>query len=133
MNTIMSVILIGSFYVTSYRSVPSQTDNTPFYTSTGERVSKDGLAISQDLLCGACKKLHKRCLHPEYKGKLHYDDWIYVENIGIKRINDVMNPRHKKRMDVWVASYKQEAMFHKKYKSTNLKVYKIKEKLSEKK
>lgn len=125
MNTILSVILIGNFYVTSYRSVPSQTDNSPFHTSTGERVTKDGIAISQDLICGVCKKLHKRCNHPEVKGRFHYDDWVYIEDVGLKRINDLMNPRHKNRMDVWVSSLKQEQEFHKRFKSVNLKVYKI--------
>lgn len=127
MKTIISVILIGNLYVTSYRSVPNQTDNTPFHTSTGEKVTKDGVAVSQDLLCGACRKLHRRCLHPEYTKKLHYDDWIYVDRVGFKRINDAMNKRHKNRLDIWVDSLKEEQKFHNQFKHTNLTVYKLKE------
>jgi hypothetical protein len=127
MSKIIELILLGSFYVTSYQSVPGQTDKSPLYTSTGERAGSDGVAISQDLICGACRRLHRRCKHPEYPYRLHYGDWLYVENVGYKRINDVMNRRFKRRMDVWVASWKQEHAFHLRFCNTNLTVYKLKE------
>jgi len=126
MTTSATILLIGSLIVTSYRSVKNQTDNTPFYTSTGEHVSSSGVAISQDMLCNTCLKLHKRCKHPN-NDRLHYGDFILIEDIGIKRINDVMNKRYKKRFDVWVSSLKEEHEFWKRYKNIKLRVYRIKE------
>lgn len=141
-------VLIGNLLVTTYRSTPSQTDNTPFITSIGERTSISGVAISQDLLCGACRKLHKRCKHPENdfsKGKqiLHYGDTLYVEGTGMRIINDVMGKyqhyhiptKHgikviqtKQLMwtDVWVGSYKEEHQFHKANGIKKHQVWKVK-------
>ena len=126
MNIIFHGLFIGSLIVTSYRSVPSQTDQTPYHTSTNERVSPDGVAISRDLLCGACRKAHKRCGHPEYRKKLHYGDWVYIEEVGFKRVFDCMNKRHKNRADVWVRSFKDEKAFHKKFGHKKLKVWVLK-------
>ncbi len=70
-----------------------EADSTPFRTSTGERVRAGGCAISRDQLCGACRRLHRRCLHPEYDKKLHYGDWLYIEKYGFRQIFDVMGER----------------------------------------
>lgn len=125
MNLVLVMTIVGNLTVTSYRSVPNQTDSTPFNTSTGEKVSPDGAAISQDLICNACKKLHKRCKHPENPTKLHYQDWVYIESVGLKRINDLMHQRLTNRMDVWVSSYPKEKQFDKKYRNRKLKVWKL--------
>lgn len=126
MKTQLILILIGHLQVTSYRSVPAQTDSTPFHTSTGEKVSPDGVAVAQNLLCGACRKLHRRCKEPSYTKKLHYGDWLWVEDVGPKRVNDVMHKRLRDRIDVWVATKKQEQAFDRKYKRLKLNVFKIK-------
>ena len=131
MNLVFVAVLIGELTVTSYRSIPAQTDSTPFHTSTGE---PGGAAVSRDLLCGACRKLHKRCRHPEYAKKLHYGDWLYVDGYGFRFINDVMGKtsttkvngrRHKRiitnQIDIWVSSYKEEKIVG----FSKLKVYKI--------
>lgn len=126
----MTVILVGNLTVTSYQSIPAQTDSTPFHTSTGERVRPGGAAISQDLLCGACRKLHQRCDHPTYPNKIHYGDLLYVQPVGFVIVNDCMGKfkrfkiktklglrsRFKKQetwIDIWVPSYKDERTFHK--------------------
>lgn len=121
MNLVLVAILIGELTVTSYRSVPQQTDSTPYHTSTGAHVEPGGVAISRDLLCGACRKLHKRCAHPEYTKKIHYGDWLFVEGYGFRFVNDCMSDtsdirvkgKRKKRLisnqiDIWVRSYKEE-------------------------
>lgn len=111
--------LVGNLTVTSYRSVPEQTDDSPYNTSTGESVHNGGVAISRDLLCGACRKLHHRCKHPEYNKKLHYGDWLYVPGNGFYRVNDVMGATKydrgtkrrctiKQAVDLWVPTYKDE-------------------------
>lgn len=120
MNELIIVgLFLGNLTITSYRSIPQQTDSTPFHTSTGEIVRKGGAAISRDLLCVACKKLRKRCAHPEVIGKVHYGDYVLVKNHGIFKINDCMgltkyDKKTKRRypinmaVDIWVATYKEE-------------------------
>lgn len=92
--------------VTSYRSVHSQTDSSPHFTSTGERVHKGGVALSRNLL--------KR-----WGGPADYGDYVLIEGMGIYRINDCMNDTkwdkvNKKRIpivnsiDIWVSSYEEE-------------------------
>lgn len=120
MNSIILIsLLVGNLTVTSYRSVHQQTDATPYHTSTNEVVRKGGVAVSRDLLCGACRKLHKRCAHPEVTGKVHYGDYLLVDGHGILKVNDVMgatkyDKKTKRRypitnaIDIWVSSYKEE-------------------------
>ena len=105
--------------ITAYRSVPNQTDSSPNFTSIGERTHKGGVAISRDLLCKACMKLHKRCARPDNPSKVHYGDYISIDHLGIYQVNDVMGATqydrvHHKRVpirrhfDIWVASLKEE-------------------------
>lgn len=132
MKVILIAAFIGNLTTTSYRSVPDQTDSSPFHTSTGQRVQVGGAAISQDRLCGACRKLHKRCLHPEYPKKLHYGDTVYIKEIGFRVINDCMgkvkthriktNTGYKRlfkkqlnSIDIWVPFREDEKAFHSKY------------------
>lgn len=101
---------LGEMIVTSYRSVRSQTDSTPFITSIGKRVNSHTIAVSQDLL---------------KDGIVKYGDAIYIEDVGIKFVEDCMNKRYKKRIDVWVPSYTREHEFHKKFGKRKLKIWKI--------
>lgn len=119
------VTLIGTLQITSYRSVRSQTDRSPFFTSIGERVHAGGCAVSRDLLCPACRRLHHRCKHPEVRGRLHYGDWVYVDGYGFRQVNDVMGTRQhywvrtkhgrrrlfksiRRAIDIWVGTWKEE-------------------------
>ena len=113
MNLVLTLILLGNFTITAYRSVPSQTDDSPYYTSTGEHVCKHGVAISQDLLANN-------------GGQLHYGDLVYIEDVGFKIVNDVMNKRHKNRMDIWVPKYEDELKFYNKFKNRKVNVWIIK-------
>jgi hypothetical protein len=134
MSLTVVAVLIGSLTVTSYRSVPQQTDSSPYHTSTGAHVEPGGAAISRDLLCGACRKLHKRCKHPEYTKKIHYGDWLFISGYGFRFVNDCMSNttdirvkgKKKKRLilnqvDIWVKNYQEEKIINIK----KLKVYKI--------
>lgn len=107
---LIGLVFIGSFTVTSYRSVPLQTDASPFYTSIGEHVCNDGIAVSQDLL---------------KNGTFKYGEWIYIPNIGMKRVNDTMNVRFTNRMDVWVPSLDEEKRFHKRFRIKKHQIYKV--------
>lgn len=134
MSLTMVAVLIGSLTVTSYRSVPQQTDTTPYHTSTGAHVEPGGVAVSRDLLCGACRKLHHRCKHPEYTKKIHYGDWLYISGYGFHFVNDCMSTTTSIRVkgrwikrpilnqiDIWVKSYQEEKAIDIK----KLEVYKI--------
>lgn len=113
MSLSLTLILVGNLVVTSYRSIPEATDSTPFITSIGERTNPSGIAVSQDLL---------------KSGKVKYGDWVYVEHIGLKRVNDTMHPRWTNRADVWVATYKEEKAFDEKFRGRKLRMYLVKEK-----
>ena len=114
MKIVLISILIGNMTITSYRSVPEQTDSSPFITATGEHVTPHGVALSRDLL--------KR-----WGGPIDYGDYIYIEGHGIKVVNDCMADywcsqyemiKGKKRcikkkyirkhVDIWVKTYKEE-------------------------
>lgn len=121
-SLIILTLFLGHLKITSYRAVPAQTDSTPFYTSTGERVGAGGVAISRDLLCGACKKAHTRCREAsKLEALIHYGDWLYVDGYGFRRVNDVMGEYSsarvegrikrfliRKQIDIFVSSYEEE-------------------------
>lgn len=97
---IAELILVStmSWQITSYRSVPAQTDNTPFNTSTGARTNSAICAISQD----------------ELGNKIHYGDYLFVEipaKPELSRycwVQDTMNKRVKHAIDFWVNSKSEE-------------------------
>ena len=113
MNLILTLVFIGSLTPTAYRSVPSQTDSSPFITATGEKVHNRGIAVSQDLL-------------KKNGGPLDYGDLVYIEGVGYKFVFDCMNKRHKNRIDIWKATYREEKEFDSKFKQKKLKVWLIK-------
>ena len=92
---IAKLVLIGLLQVTSYRSVPNQTDDTPYITSIGEHVHMGGIAVSQDLL---------------KSGKLHYHDTVYVQGFGYYQVNDTMNVRIHDAIDIWVETKAEERL-----------------------
>lgn len=110
MKLVLTLIFIGNLTPTAYRSVPEQTDSTPFHTATGERVHNRGVAVSRDLL--------KR-----WGGPLDYGDLLYIEGVGYKFVFDTMNERHKNRIDIWKATHKEEQEFDRKFRGKKLKVY----------
>lgn len=135
---VFTAIFIGTMTLTAYRAVPQQTDSSPFYTSTNEHVRAGSVAVSRDLICGACKKLHRRCDHPEVGKKVHYHDWIYINGIGYFEISDVMGvytshkikgkwirtPIHN-HIDIWVGSLAEEKAFEKRFHGTTTDIWKI--------
>lgn len=125
MKLLLASILIGNLTVTSYRSVPSQTDSTPNHTSAfnspWKHVQHGGVALSRDLLCKRCMNLHKRCERPIKGTQYHYGDWLYIQGFGMRFVNDCMGAYsvtkingkvHKrkieKQIDIWVETYEEE-------------------------
>lgn len=92
---VLVLLLLGNMQITSYRSVPEQTDSTPFITASGQHVHSSGVALSRDLL--------KR-----WGGIVEYGDVVYIEGYGFKVVNDTMNRRHRDHIDIWVATTEEE-------------------------
>lgn len=133
MNTLLT-ILLGAFVVTSYQSIPSQTDSSPYVTSTGHLTNPSGVAVHPSLLCPRAKYqmgkrwiLCKRGNQCGFKDKLHYFDTVFIEDIGVRQINDVMawKTNMGAMFDVWVDSPTKEKLHHAKFKNRRLKVWLI--------
>jgi 3D (Asp-Asp-Asp) domain-containing protein len=103
MQMVLVAVLLGNLTITSYRSVPSQTDDSPYYTSIGEHVNSGGVAVSRDLL-------------RRWGGPLDYGDFLYVEGVGFKRVNDCMAARHTQHVDIWVENLDQERAINVKHR-----------------
>jgi len=96
MNTLLiGALLLGNLTVTSYQSLESQTDSTPFITSTGEHVSRHGVALSRDLL-------------RRWNGPVSYGDLIFIEGYGFKIVTDCMHQRKTMQVDIWVSTHAEE-------------------------
>jgi 3D (Asp-Asp-Asp) domain-containing protein len=93
------IVLLGTCTITSYQPVPAQTkpecrDRYHCTTSIDYGITQYGAAVSQDFL---------------KSGQVHYGDALQIEGFGTMRIvNDTMNRRHKKHVDLLVFSYAEE-------------------------
>lgn len=111
---ILVTLLLGNMKVTAYRSVPEQTDESPWITSIGERVSVRGCAVSRDLLAN---------------GKVRYGDLLYIQGPNEFRfVTDCMHQRFSNSIDLWVATEAQEHEFFKLWGTRKLKVYLVRRK-----
>ena len=89
---LLAVALVG-LTLTSYQPIAKQTDSSPTWTSIGDRTTKFGVAVSQDMLAD---------------GRVKYGDVLYIEGVGYRVVNDCMNKRHTNRIDVLVFTYAEE-------------------------
>lgn len=112
MFSLTLVLLAVNMQLTSYRSEENQTDGTPYFTSTQEHVHKYGVAASRDLLCPMAMSRDRRIrMHSGATcgiKKLHYGDWLYLPGYGLRVVNDTMNARHRRALDLWVATKAEE-------------------------
>lgn len=91
--TPVTAVALGVLTVTSYMSVPSQTDSTPHRTAINHRTHPLGVAVSRDLL---------------QSGEACYGDVLYVEGFGLRVVNDTMNIRHERSLDLFVETKAEE-------------------------
>ena len=88
-----SISIITHVTLTCYQPVASQCDSDPLTTSDGSKINlkhlKNGsikwCAISQDLL---------------YLFANHKRRMVWIEGYGVYEVKDVMNRRHKHRIDI---------------------------------
>jgi 3D (Asp-Asp-Asp) domain-containing protein len=79
--------------VTGYSSTSDQTDSTPFVTASNTRVRHGVIALSRDLL-------REFTLAAPFS----YGDKVELEGVGVFTVEDTMNPRFSKRVDIWFSS-----------------------------
>ena len=103
---VAELVLLGLLQVTSYRPIPSQTDSSPTWTSIGDRTTKYGIAVSQDLLRSKVVK---------------YGDILCVDRYGCRVVNDCMGDRHSWAIDMLVFTKAEE----KRVGIRRLKVWKL--------
>lgn len=88
--------------LTSYNSLPEQTDSTPNITSTGTRTRPGVLAVSRELRYLYHKKVRiesvtgRNCGVPAnyFAGRIFY-------------VEDTMNARFRNKVDVWVPTLRE--------------------------
>lgn len=95
MIEMLAFIYLGVMPVTAYIPDEKQTDSTPTRTSINHRVNPFGIAVSQDLM---------------RSGEACYGDTIHVEGFGNRMVNDVMNSRHTRRVDLFVDTKDEEKL-----------------------
>lgn len=87
---------------TAYNSLPNQTDDTPFLTAAGTH-TRHGVIAANFLPLGTRVKI------PEI-----YGDQIFI-------VEDRMNPRYDKKIDIWMEDYDDAIAFG--LKNVTLEVY----------
>jgi len=95
---VCKAIALGIVILTSYRPVPEQTkpecrNRYHCTTSIDDGVTKFGIAVSQDWL---------------KSGEIHYGDVLYIPGYGYRIVNDTMNIRHKRSVDLMVLTREEE-------------------------
>lgn len=78
--------------VTAYTSRPEETDDTPHITASNTWAKPGTVALSRDLL-------------ERYTpgAPFRFGDTIVLEGLGVFRVEDTMNPRAVRRVDIWYA------------------------------
>lgn len=90
---IAELVLIGTLQITAYRPIPSQTDDSPTWTSIGDRTTIYGMAVSQDLL---------------RKGVVKYGEILCVDGGPCRVVNDCMGYKARRSVDLLVITHAQE-------------------------
>jgi 3D (Asp-Asp-Asp) domain-containing protein len=75
--------------ITAYTNSVKETDNTPNITASGKKVKKGYIAVSRDLLS-------------KWGGREAFGSKVYILDMGIFEIQDVMNKKWKKKIDIFM-------------------------------
>jgi 3D (Asp-Asp-Asp) domain-containing protein len=81
--------------VTAYTACPTETNNDPGRTASMVKPRPGIIAVSRDL----------------FDAGWTFGSKVYLEGIGIYEIQDLMNQRFEKRLDVFIGSKKQAKQF----------------------
>ena len=89
---------VAKVIVTAYSPTKRETDSTPFVTASMERVTEGGVAVSRDL----------------FDRGWTFGKKVYIKGHGVFVINDLMNERFEKRLDIFMLKTRQAWRFGKK-------------------
>ena len=81
--------------LTCYQPVKSQCDNKPLITADGSKINLHHLKHNKIKWCAISRDL--LYLFPKNKPKK-----VFIEGFGIYEVKDVMNKRHKHRIDILI-------------------------------
>lgn len=84
--------------LTAYSSTVSQCDETPHYTASDQAVRNGIVAVSDDLVREMGLRFGQKVLIPGY---------------GIFEVQDRMNPRWRRTVDIWISDQKAASLFGK--------------------
>jgi 3D (Asp-Asp-Asp) domain-containing protein len=98
----------GTVSVSTYNSIPNQTDSTPFITATGTRTRYGVVAVSRDILSKV-----------GYGAKVRIVQWTggrgcnhrTIPQGTIYAVEDTMAKSQWRRMDIWLPSRTQAINF----------------------
>ena len=90
--------------ITAYASEVEITDDEPFITASGRRVRPGTLAVSRDLL---------RTYTTD--APFDYGDRVRLGKYGEFVVDDTMNPRWTRRVDIWVPTIDEAQQLGKRY------------------
>lgn len=79
--------------LTYYQPVTEQCDSTPLITADNSRIDLDKLARGEIKWCAVSQDLRDR---------LPFGSSISIPGLGVYKVRDVMNPRHRNRVDILV-------------------------------
>lgn len=79
--------------LTYYQPVAEQCDSTPLITADNSRIDLDKLERGEIKWCAVSQDLRDR---------LPFGSSISIPGLGVYKVRDVMNPRHRNRVDILV-------------------------------
>ena len=103
------VIELKGITITSYNNEESQTDSTPHIMASNRMVYEGAVAISRDL---------------KEKYKLRWGDFVLLDSDRLYVIEDLMNERYEKRIDIFSFDKKRSKKIN--FKNKEIKIYKLK-------
>ena len=106
--------IITHVTVTCYQPLSSQCDNDPLTTSDGSKINLKHLKQNKIRWCAISKDL--LYLFPKDKPKK-----IWIDGYGIYEVKDVMNKRHKHRVDLLIHPSNSKMI---KLEDVKIKIYK---------
>jgi len=104
--------LLLTLKATAYNSMVSQTDSTPYTTSTGAKTRFGIIAVSRDLLgkelpYGSLVRLRDLGHYKTGANAGSFQSMFSADDIFI--VEDTMHPRKYRQIDVWFPRYSQAA------------------------
>ncbi len=97
--SLVSKTILIKVDVTAYNAEKGQTDDSPFTTASNQRVREGIIAISRDL---------------EEDYGLSFGDKVFLVGIGVFEVQDRMNRRWKRKVDIFMWSKKEALKFGRK-------------------